>query len=90
MYNSTQVKAISFISTMSFIFLFCFIFNITKLPQIFLNFSIASLGYTLLLLGLVNGKKSIRHYIYIVIGCLLIFISTLSLPQGNQSQHILI
>ena len=55
MYPTTQVKAISFISVMSFIFLFCFIFNLSQAPQIFLNLSIASLGYTFLLLGLVKG-----------------------------------
>ena len=41
MYPTTQVKAISFISVMSFIFLFCFIFNLSQAPQIFLNLSIA-------------------------------------------------
>ena len=90
MYPTTQVKAISFISVMSFIFLFCFIFNLSQAPQIFLNLSIASLGYTFLLLGLVKGKKTTKHYAYLVAGSLLVLISLFAAPQAWQSQLIFV
>ena len=83
MYPTTQVKAISFISVMSFIFLFCFIFNLSQAPQIFL-------GYTFLLLGLVKGKKTTKHYAYLVAGSLLVLISLFAAPQAGQSQLIFV
>lgn len=75
MKNQSYVDAISFLSIMSIVFLYCFVFNLTQYPLFLLHAGMATFGYMLFLLGFGTLKKSRRSYCYIIAGLSLLLIS---------------
>lgn len=70
--NHDLGQAIGFTATISFVFMMCYTFNLTKTPFFLLLISVMSFGYTLCLLGYYKKEKRRSLYTFMGIGLILI------------------